>query len=340
MLKFTGDVCFTDNHFDIGYGVGSYIAKGGNPFAFIAKNPQDVWVGNFECVASTFSPHTDYHKDCFRIDPALLQGCQLFDYFGIANNHVMEHGPDAYNQMRSNLLTICKGTFGSLENKSVIFDHQDKKVAVTGFCLRREENPYNPAYWCQPDLCEIEAEYKTLNAHYKVAYIHWGVEFVNYPTVEQVKFAQWLIDLGYDLIIGMHPHVMQGYEVYKGKHIFYSLGNFVFNMAYLPTKYAAVVNVDVANGQVAYEYVLIDKNYCPHIIEPNRVPDEFRFDKLNKSVTCVQNPEEYAQEATKGLKKYRKSHHCDFIRNIGRYDISVLKNILLNFLKRRIKNGN
>lgn len=340
MLKFTGDVCLTDNHFDIGYGVGSYIAKGGNPFAFIQKNPQDIWVGNFECVTSVFSPLIDYHKDCFRIEPSLLLNCQLFDYFGIANNHVMEHGPDAYNQMCSSLLTICKGTFGSLDNKSVIFDHQDKKVAITGFCLRREENSYEPSYWCQPDFCEIEAEYRTLNVDYKVAYIHWGVEFVNYPSVEQVKFAHWLIDLGYDLIIGMHPHIMQGFEVYKGKHIFYSLGNFVFNMAYFPTKFTAVVNVDIATGQVSYEYARIDKNYSPHIIKPNRVPNEFRFEELNKYITCNKNPEEYIRVAAQGLKKYRKSHHRNFLRNIRQYDMSVLNKILLNFIKRRIRNGN
>ena len=89
-----------------------------------------------------------------------------------------------------------------------------------------------------------------------------------------------------------------------------------------------------------YEYVLIDKNYCPHIIEPISVPEEFRFEELNKSVTSIQNPEEYIRVATKGLKKYRKSHHRSFVSNIGRYNMSVLKNILLNFLKRRIKNGN
>lgn len=340
MLKFTGDVCFTDNHFDIGYGVGSYIAKGGNPFAKIKKDPQDIWIGNFECVASTISPHTDYHKDCFRIEPSLLNECKLFDYFGVANNHVMEHGPEAYEQMCDNLLSISRGTFGSKENKSVTFEHQGKVVSITGFCLRREENPYEPSYWCQPEFYEIEEEFKTLNADYKVAYIHWGVEFVNYPTVEQVKFAHWLIDLGYDLIIGMHPHVMQGYEVYRGKHIFYSLGNFVFNMAYPPTKYTAIVSVDILTGEVTYDYAQIDKSYSPVLLSIEDMPEEYKFEYLNQFTKRNQNPEEYIITANVGLKKYRKFHHQNFLSNIGRYDISILKNILSNFIIRRLKNGN
>tara|TARA_Y100000591_G_C21790443_1_gene676262 strand:- start:431 stop:1465 length:1035 start_codon:yes stop_codon:yes gene_type:complete len=61
---------------------------------------------------------------------------------------------------------------------------------------------------------------------------HAGTEFYKFPSPNIKKYYQKYIDWGADIVIGNHPHVPQGYENYKGKHIFYSLGNFVFNLEY------------------------------------------------------------------------------------------------------------
>ena len=58
--------------------------------------------------------------------------------------------------------------------------------------------------------------------------MHWGEENINYPLRSQKMQAKELIDNGADLIVGTHPHVIQGHEKYKGKYVFYSLGNFFF----------------------------------------------------------------------------------------------------------------
>lgn len=57
---------------------------------------------------------------------------------------------------------------------------------------------------------------------------HWGIEREHYPTPEQTAFGRACIDLGADLVVGCHPHVLQGFECYNGKYIIYSLGNFCF----------------------------------------------------------------------------------------------------------------
>jgi len=62
----------------------------------------------------------------------------------------------------------------------------------------------------------------------KVVNLHWGYEHTDVPAPFQRKLARNLIDAGADIIIGHHPHVPQGWEVYKGKYIYYSLGNFNF----------------------------------------------------------------------------------------------------------------
>ena len=57
---------------------------------------------------------------------------------------------------------------------------------------------------------------------------HWGIEGINRPIDNQTQLGRAAVDAGADLILGTHPHVLQGIETYKGKHIVYSLGNFVF----------------------------------------------------------------------------------------------------------------
>ncbi len=61
-----------------------------------------------------------------------------------------------------------------------------------------------------------------------IAYIHWGIERDEFPQDYQRTLARQLIDAGADIVIGAHPHVLQGIEYYKGRPIFYSLGNFIF----------------------------------------------------------------------------------------------------------------
>lgn len=57
-------------------------------------------------------------------------------------------------------------------------------------------------------------------------YFHWGIELDYYPDKKQKDFAHYAIDKGADLVMGSHPHVIQGIEKYKNKYIAYSLGNF------------------------------------------------------------------------------------------------------------------
>lgn len=69
---------------------------------------------------------------------------------------------------------------------------------------------------------------KAADADLKIVQIHWGIEKDAEPSEEQVNLAHIAIDKGADLVIGHHPHVIQGVEKYKGKYICYSLGNFCF----------------------------------------------------------------------------------------------------------------
>jgi poly-gamma-glutamate synthesis protein (capsule biosynthesis protein) len=76
--------------------------------------------------------------------------------------------------------------------------------------------------------------------------LHWGTEYADAPHPWQVEAAHDFIDAGADVVVGHHPHVLQGIERYKGGLIAYSLGNFVFQNATEPEKWTGVLRVGFA----------------------------------------------------------------------------------------------
>ncbi|HHM01544.1 MAG TPA: CapA family protein [Caldithrix abyssi] len=88
---------------------------------------------------------------------------------------------------------------------------------------------------------------------------HWGLEKENYPQKEQIRLAHQVIEAGADLIIGHHPHVLQGVELYKGKAVFYSLGNFIFGGNSRTHEFSAVARVEISrrDGEVSIKPFLM-----------------------------------------------------------------------------------
>lgn len=338
MIYFTGDINLTDNSFDIGYGIGSKIKKGWNPFHNIDKVNGDVWIGNFEGVTSNKSDCTGYSKNSFRIEPEYLKDITFIDYWGVANNHVMEHGQTAFQEMKKALSSISKGVFGSIDKHSEIFVNEGKIIAVTGFSLRHDQLKYQSQYWLFPNADEIIDEYERIKkADIKIAYIHWGVEFIDYPYWEQRMYAQSLVEKGYDIIIGMHPHILQGYEVYKGKFIFYSLGNFVFNQGWYNTRFGIVVKVNPKDKAVSFDYIKIEDDNAPKIISKEQVPYNLRLEQLNSKINVTENLEVYIAKSKKGLACHRKFNHKSILQNLYRNDKRAVMGIIIGYIKRRLK---
>lgn len=337
MLYLTGDINLTDNAFDIGFGVGSQIRNGYNPFQYIKKESDDIWVGNFEGVLSDETDQDGYYSNVFRItSKSYLQISDPIDVYGLANNHVMEHGDVAYSQMGEILQKADKKVFGQNTNRSVAVLSDGKKLSITGFSLREDGTGYSPSYWNYPELKELEDEVRNQKEiDFRIAYIHWGVEYVDYPSVEQIKIAHWLVDIGFDLIVGMHPHVLQGFEVYKDKHIFYSLGNFIFNMTFAPSLYGAIVKLNTNDFSVSYDYVKIDNEYCPHIVSEEEVPLAYRFSVLNQKIGKMMNLENYVAEANKGLSAYQKHNRIEIIKNFHKFEKHIFFSMIKDYISRR-----
>lgn len=149
-----------------------------------------------------------------------------FTMLSIANNHALDQGRDGRQNTIDTLTNSGLGWCGNsteVDPQSVYYSTVgDKKFAFICFHSAISYLDLNAAN----DLIRAVRP----NVDYLVVSIHWGVEYQHKPNYEmQVKPGHDFIDAGADFVIGHHPHVVQSFEVYNGKLIFYSLGNFVFD---------------------------------------------------------------------------------------------------------------
>ncbi len=129
-------------------------------------------------------------------------------------------------------------------------------------------------------------------AQRKIVNLHWGYEHTNVPAPFQRELAHRLIDAGADIIIGHHPHVPQGWEVYKGKSVFYSLGNFNFWQFDAETternRWGYMVDYDLASGKTEPILYRINDNYQPYRVTGADEADLLRIlSKLSESVRVI-----------------------------------------------------
>jgi poly-gamma-glutamate synthesis protein (capsule biosynthesis protein) len=115
--------------------------------------------------------------------------------------------------------------------------------------------------------------------------MHAGNEYVYRPVQKQISFAQKAIDDGADLIIGHHPHQIQDVEKYKGKYIFYSLGNFVFDQEW---------SIETRQGLIAEIYFnksgVVDFNLTPVLISDYCQPDILNDSDAAKVFKNIERP--------------------------------------------------
>lgn len=338
MIHFTGDINLTDWIFNVGFGIGTRISDGFNPLQYLDRKDEDLWIGNFEGVTSGVSANKGIYAKAFRIEPDDLRTLNHMDIYGFANNHAMEHGAEAYKETVKALESYGSKVFGRKDARTVSFEHQGQKCTITGMCLRIEDSKYEPLYWYNPEYKEIEDEVASLPEDaFKILYVHWGNEYINRPSAAQKKFAHWLIDAGFDLIIGMHPHVLQGYEDYKGKRIYYSLGNCVFDMPSEQCKIGALVGLNLADGKPVYteEYLKIDDDCCPHVVSEKEIPQQWRFGYLNECLKKDDNSENYHNEITRGYLVYQKANRKQLLKSAFTHPGSFA-GVLMDFVKRKM----
>ena len=231
--------------------LGRYIAKVMNsrgadyPFQEVAANLKrgDIVFGNLEAVVCDdgLAPVFPDKPFNFHASPSAAKALKTagFHVMSLANNHAMDYGPEALAETRRLLEENGIIAFGAGEDiaaarTSVIITAKGVRFAFLGYGVAHSRRVY--ARRSGPGIAPIEINMirKDIEAirgkvDVLVVSLHWGKEYDTIPSQKQRQEAHQIIDWGADLILGHHPHVMQGIETYKGKVIAYSLGNFVFD---------------------------------------------------------------------------------------------------------------
>jgi hypothetical protein len=162
------------------------------------------------------------------------------DLVNLANNHVMDYGTEGlldtlHHLEKSGIQHIGAGHDAAEAFKPVIVQKKGIKIAFLGFSRVVPDTSWKAGVK-HPGVADtydykapvLAIEKARAQADLVVVIAHWGLERTDTPIAYQTELAHRFIDAGADLIVGGHPHVLQGFESYKGKWIAYSLGNFIF----------------------------------------------------------------------------------------------------------------
>lgn len=233
-LVFAGDTTLDD-------AAGALIARGGDPLAAVAPlfANADVRVANLECVVATTGEPVDKNYT-FRAHPRVLPVLRRhLDGVTLANNHSGDYGRAAFAEMlgwlqAANLAQAGGGRNLSEAHAPWLVERAGLRVALLSyneFMPRSFEADHDAPgiAWSEDEqmVADIQRARQQHRADLVVVFMHWGWENESTANGRQRQLARLLINAGADAIIGGHPHVTQDVELYQGKPIIYSVGNFV-----------------------------------------------------------------------------------------------------------------
>lgn len=214
----------------LGRHVGELIAQGVDPFQYIRfdnrsfPHTHDIVMANLEGPITTA---TDCQEKAYSFkfvpETAMMLKNRGITAVSMANNHSQDCYSQGFADTQKYLKEAGVAYFGgfSLSNISREIVVRGIHVALVGLDMTVGPPPSKAVY-------DKIAELKQRNT-FVIVNIHWGDEYAPTPNAQQVSVGHKLVDAGVDLVIGNHPHVVEPIETYKGKTIFYSLGNFIFD---------------------------------------------------------------------------------------------------------------
>lgn len=240
VLLFAGDIYMSD------YVVKQYDKSGID--GILSKELQeefktaDVAMVNQEFTFSERGTKARNKQYTFRVNPRYVSAFldMGIDIVTLANNHSMDFGEEALQDSFTTLDNagiLYSGAGNNLSEARDIkyIEIQDKTFAYLSASRVIPETDWNassnkPGMLTTYDSANLVEDIKTAreNSDFVVVYVHWGIERAVKPEEYQRNLAKAYIDAGADMVVGSHPHVLQGIEYYNGKPIIYSLGNFIF----------------------------------------------------------------------------------------------------------------
>ncbi|MFH1598593.1 MAG: CapA family protein [Patescibacteria group bacterium] len=234
------------------------------PFLEIAEqfSQADIAFINLESPLYDGGSATPNGSVVFRALPQTIEGINLagIDIVTLANNHFGDQGTAGMeytmNILSDNNIEYCGAGFDSDQSHhAVSIERNGLKFAYLGYAYPNSNLASTTKMGTNNmdiDIMIDDVNRAGQQADLVIVSMHSGAEYVYTPGQQQIDFARAAIDAGADLVIGHHPHVVQTYEQYEGGHIFYSLGNFVFDQEWsVPTTEGVVVKVTLQDKNIS-----------------------------------------------------------------------------------------
>jgi poly-gamma-glutamate synthesis protein (capsule biosynthesis protein) len=282
-LMFGGDVTLSD-HFEA-------VVGDDYEWAFEKLNEYreaDVAMVNLEnpLTRSTLSrPNKQFN---FKADPEAVQVLTQggIDIVNLANNHTMDYEePGLVDTLetleKAGIHSVGAGRDLTEARRPEILEVKGQRIAYLGYYDANFHaagegiagtNPLQEEHQQRvaEDIRAIRDQVDWVIVNY-----HWGIELTKYPAEWQIELAHATIDNGADLVVGHHPHVLQGAEIYKGKPIVYSLGNFIFGGNSRTDYETAVLKVSLkADRQMKVEFLPVEvRQYQARIVRGRQGDD-------------------------------------------------------------------
>ncbi len=220
----------------------------------------DLTVINLECSVSERGERTPWKRFNFRAEPRSLTALKSagIEVANLANNHSQDYGLQAMFDTRQHLLSYGIQPVGVGRNlaeatRPARFRIKGWKVAVLGFggvvpSRSWLAGPDHPGMASGNDIPTMVAAVKAAKkwADIVVVSIHWGRERDLQPEPGDIRRARAMIDAGADIIFGHHPHRLQPVTIYKGRPIFWSLGNFVWPRGSIGSASTGIARVEIS----------------------------------------------------------------------------------------------
>lgn len=256
----------------------------------------DLTIGNLESTLSSDGIPQQPGNDSFAADPGVLDALDDvgFDVLSLANNHTGDFGERAFRQTLRRVNTspierVGAGLDRQRAWRPVVVSRAGVRFGLVAFNAIGETPAASPR---TPGVAEVRMQPRTgpLNAgdlrravravrsledraDVVIVLPHWGEQYTNQPVTDQREVGAALLDAGADMVVGGHPHWVQGVQVHRGDLVVHSLGNFIFDMDDHETQEGVMLEAVFWGGDLkAVDFVpyVIGPDFAPRLVKGDR----------------------------------------------------------------------
>ncbi len=240
-----------------------------------------VVVGNLECPATRIEAPV-FKRFIFRSEPEWLESLQKhgITHLNLANNHSIDQGREGLIDTKKNIYNAGITPIGAGENmkeasEPVLLASEPRKVwLVPSLRLALENYAYltdKPCVSQEPMDSLLSRVFRLRQADSTAVIIvslHWGGEHTLQPVARQRLDAHQLILAGADALVCHHTHTLQTIETFRGKMIYYSIGNFIFDQQKPLNSKACIVSLNITKDSLETETIPVEiRNCVPYLVK-------------------------------------------------------------------------